>query len=231
MRLRNVGTLVLGITLLACQGNTQEKVQLKTQQDSLSYSIGLDIAKNLRQQSVEVNPSVLAQGIKDQLAGAKTLLSEQEAQATLMAFQARMMAKQQEAASALGNENKIAGEKFLAENRKKDKVVTLPSGLQYKVLTMGKGKKPKVDQTVTVNYRGSLIDGKEFDSSYKRGEPATFQANQVIKGWTQALQLMPVGSKWQLFIPSDLAYGERGAGQLIGPNATLVFEVELLAIK
>jgi FKBP-type peptidyl-prolyl cis-trans isomerase FklB len=231
MRLRNTGTLALSMTLLACQGNTQEKVQLKTQQDSLSYSIGLDIAKNLRHQSVDVNPLVLAQGIKDQLAGAKTLLSEQEAQATLMAFQARMMAKQQEAASALGSENKLAGEKFLAENRKKDKVVTLPSGLQYKVLTMGKGKKPRVDQTVTVNYRGSLIDGKEFDSSYKRGEPATFKANQVIKGWTQALQLMPVGSKWQLFIPSELAYGERGAGQLIGPNATLVFEVELLAIK
>jgi FKBP-type peptidyl-prolyl cis-trans isomerase FklB len=132
---------------------------------------------------------------------------------------------------AVGEKNKKDGEAFLAENKKKEGVVTLPSGLQYKIVTAGIGKKPKSEETVTVNYRGTLIDGTEFDSSIKRGQPATFPCHGVIKGWTEALQLMPVGSKWQLFVPSELAYGAQGAGGIIGPDATLIFEVELLSIS
>jgi FKBP-type peptidyl-prolyl cis-trans isomerase FklB len=145
----------------------------------------------------------------------------------MMAFQKEVMAKQAEVAK----KNKAEGEAFLAENKKKEGVKTTPSGLQYKVIKPGKGKKPKSSDTVTVNYRGTLIDGTEFDSSYKRGQPATFQVSGVIPGWTEALQLMEEGAKWQLFIPSNLAYGERGAGGVIGPNATLIFEVELISIQ
>lgn len=229
--MRHAVVAVLCVALFACQGNGQQKAQLMTQKDSVSYSIGVNIGKNFKQQSVEINPDILARGIKDVLAGGKITLTDEQVQSTLAAFQKQMMAKQEEKTKALGEKNKKDGDAFLAENKKKDSVVTLPSGLQYKVLTMGTGKKPKATDTVTVNYRGTLIDGSECDNSYTRGQPATFAVNGVIKGWTEALQLMPVGSKWQVFIPSDLAYGERGAGQVIPPNATLVFEVELISIK
>ena len=221
--MRYLGMAALCVALIACQGKSQERTQLKTQKDSVSYSIGLNIGNSFRQQSMEVDPDILAQGIKDILSGGKPMLTEEEAKATLNALQNRMMAKQEEAMKVTGQKNMKDGESFLAENKKKDSVVTLPSGLQYKVLKTGTGKKPKADQTVSVNYRGTLVDGTEFDNSYKRGQPATFAVNGVNKGWTEAIQLMPVGSKWQLFIPPDLAYGESGRGPVIPPSATLIF--------
>jgi FKBP-type peptidyl-prolyl cis-trans isomerase FklB len=222
---------VLGIVLLACQVNAGENLVLKDQKDKVSYSIGMNIGNNLKKQSIDVNPDVLAQGIKDALSGSKALMTEQEVNETIMAFQKEMSAKQIERLKELGEKNKKEGEAFLAENKKKEGIITLPSGLQYKVINEGTGETPELTDVVTVNYRGTLIDGTEFDSSYRRGQPATFPVNAVIAGWAEALQMMKVGSKWQLFIPSDLAYGERGAGRDIGPNATLIFDVELLSIK
>jgi len=204
---------------------------LKNNKEKLSYSIGMDIGENLKQGSVDVDPDLLAKGLKDSYGGRKTILSEVEARKTIKDFQQTMTAKRAEAMQKGAEENKAAGEEFLAENSKKTGVKTLPSGLQYKELTAGTGKMPKATDTVTVNYMGTLIDGKEFDSSYKRGAPATFPVSGVIAGWTEALQLMKEGAKWQLFIPSNLAYGERGAGGDIGPNATLIFEVELISVK
>jgi FKBP-type peptidyl-prolyl cis-trans isomerase FklB len=169
--------------------------------------------------------------LQDALAGGKMLLSEEEERAVLTELQADMRKKQQEKMQQAAEANKKEGDAFLTANKGKDGVVTLPSGLQYKIITSGTGPKPSASDSVVCNYRGTLIDGKEFDSSYKRGQPATFPVSGVIKGWTEALQLMPVGSKWQLFVPSDLAYGERGQGGDIGPNATLVFEVELISIE
>lgn len=222
---------VLGIVLLACQVNAGENLVLNDQKDKVSYSIGMNIGNNLKKQSIDVNPDVLAQGIKDTLSGSKALMTEQEVNETIMAFQKEMSAKQIERLKELGEKNKKEGKAFLAENKKKEGIITLPSGLQYKVINEGTGETPELTDVVTVNYRGTLIDGIEFDSSYRRGQPATFPVNAVIAGWAEALQLMKVGSKWQLFIPSDLAYGERGAGRDIGPNATLIFDVELLSIK
>jgi FKBP-type peptidyl-prolyl cis-trans isomerase FklB len=201
------------------------------QKDKVSYAIGMNIGTNLHRQSLDVDPNVLLQGLKDAMAGGKTQLSEEEARATLTELQNEMRKKQQEKMQQAADENKKEGDAFLTANKAKAGVVTLPSGLQYKVLTAGTGPKPTASDSVVCNYRGTLIDGKEFDSSYKRGEPATFPVGGVIKGWTEALQLMPVGSKWQLVVPSDLAYGERGQGGDIGPNATLIFEVELLSIQ
>ncbi len=222
--MKYAGIAALCLMLLACQGNTQEKAQLKTQKDSVSYAIGHDIAKNLKKQSFDIDPDVLAKGLKDVMTSAKPALDDTQSQAAIMSYQKHMM-------DAEGQKNKTAGDAFLAENKKKDGVITLPSGLQYKVEKMGTGKKPKAEETVSVHYIGKLIDGTEFDNSYKRGEPATFPCSGVVKGWTEALQLMPVGSKWTLYLPPDLAYGDRGAGQVIPPNATLIFEVELLSIK
>jgi FKBP-type peptidyl-prolyl cis-trans isomerase FklB len=169
--------------------------------------------------------------LKDSYGGGKTILTEDQARQALEDFQKTLMAKQAETMKILSEKNKADGEKFLAENAKKEGVKVLPSGLQYKEITPGTGKSPKTADTVTTHYKGTLIDGTEFDSSYKRGQPATFPVSGVIPGWTEALQLMKEGAKWQLFVPPDLAYGERGAGQVIGPNATLIFEVELLAVK
>lgn len=222
--MKYAGIAALCLMLLACQGNTQEKAQLKTQKDSVSYAIGHDIAKNLKKQSFDIDPDLLAKGLKDVMSNAKPALDDTQSQAAIMSYQKHMM-------DAAAEKNKTAGDAFLAENKKKDGVITLPSGLQYKVEKMGTGKKPKAEETVTVQYIGKLVDGTEFDNSYKRGEPATFPVNGVVKGWTEALQLMPVGSKWTLYLPPDLAYGDRGAGQVIPPNATLIFEVELLSVK
>lgn len=203
---------------------TQKPMTLDTQKDKESYAIGMDVGSNLRQESVEIDLSNLMKGLKDSLAGSKTLLTEDEKRAVLSALKAKVQKKREEA-------NMKASQEFLAANKSKEGVVTLPSGLQYKILEAGSGPKPTSSDSVVCNYRGTTIDGKEFDSSYKRGQPATFPVSGVIKGWTEALQLMPVGSKWQLFIPGDLAYGARGAGPDIGPNATLVFEVELISIQ
>jgi FKBP-type peptidyl-prolyl cis-trans isomerase FklB len=203
---------------------------LKTQKDKFSYALGMKMGENLHKQSVPVDSAILARGLRDALAGGKTQLTDDEAQAALGAVQNDLRKKQQEKMEAASAANKKVGDAFLAANKAKEGVVTLPSGLQYKILTAGTGPKPTATDSVVCNYRGTLIDGKEFDSSYKRGEPVTFTVNGVIKGWTEALQLMPVGSKWQLFIPADLAYGDRGAGADIGPGSTLIFEVELLSI-
>jgi FKBP-type peptidyl-prolyl cis-trans isomerase FklB len=204
---------------------------LRNDKEKLSYSIGMDIGGNLKEGSIDVDPDVLAKGLKDSYGGGKTALTEEEARRTIQDFQQRIAAKRAETMRKAGERNKADGEKFLAENAGKAGVKTLPSGLQYKELEAGTGKTPKATDTVTVHYRGTLIDGKEFDSSYKRGAPATFPVSGVIAGWTEALQLMKEGSKWQLFIPSNLAYGERGAGRDIGPNAALIFEVELISVK
>ncbi len=204
---------------------------LTTQKDKFSYALGMNLGTNLHKQSVPVDPNILLRGLKDALAGGKTALTEDQARAALMEVQNEMRKKQQEQMQAAGAANKKEGDAFLAANKAKDGVVTLPSGLQYKVLTQGTGPKPTATDSVVCNYRGTLINGTEFDSSYKRGEPATFPVSGVIKGWTEALQLMPVGSKWQLFVPSDLAYGERSPGPEIAPDSTLIFEVELLSIE
>jgi len=223
--------VVLGILVLAGQVGAKEDVVLKNQKDKVSYVIGMDIGSNFKKQSIDINPDILVRGINDGLSGGKSLLTEQEIRDITTAFQKEMMAKQEELNKKLGEKNKKEGEVFLAENKKKEGVKTLPSGLQYKVIKAGTGKKPKSTDTVTTHYRGTLIDGTEFDSSYRRGQPASFPVNGVIPGWTEALQFMEEGAKWQLFVPPNLAYGERGAGRQIGPNATLMFEVELISIQ
>ena len=200
--------------------------QLKDQKDKVSYSVGLQIGFNLSRQKVDINPDVLAAGIKDALAG-KPQLNPDQIKEVMTTFEKDMEQKQKDA----GEKNKTEGAKFLEENKKKEGVKTTASGLEYKVLKEGNGAQPKATDTVSVNYRGTLINGTEFDSSYKRGQPATFPVNGVIKGWTEALQLMKVGSKYQLFIPSSLAYGERAVSPDLGANSTLIFEVELLDAK
>ena len=209
----------------------QKTPAFKTQKDKISYAIGMNVGASLHREAIDVDPNLVRQGLEDALAGDKTLLTEDEARATLGELQAGLRKKQQEKMQQAGEVNKEQGEAFLAANKEKNGVVTLPSGLQYEILTSGAGPKPTASDSVVCNYRGTLIDGKEFDSSYKRGKPTTFPVGGVIKGWTEALQLMPVGSKWRLFVPSELAYGERGTGTDIGPNTTLIFEVELLSIQ
>ena len=191
----------------------------------------MNLGTTLHRQSIVVDPNIVQRGLKDALAGGKTLLTEDEARATLTEVQNDLRKKQQEQAQQAGERNKKEGEEFLTVNKNKQGVVTLPSGLQYKILSQGTGPKPSASDSVVCNYRGTLINGTEFDRSYKRGQPATFPVGGVIKGWTEALPLMPVGSKWQLFIPSQLAYGERSPSPEIGPDATLFFEVELLSIQ
>lgn len=208
---------------------------LTTRKQKFSYALGMNIGNglggNLKKQGVEVDWNLVAKGLKDAVAGGKTQLTEEEAQAVLKEVQTEVQKQQQEKMKEAAEKNKSEGEAFLAANKSKEGVVTLPDGLEYKILTAGTGPKPTPTDSVVCNYRGTLINGTEFDSSYKRGQPATFGVSQVIKGWTEALQLMPVGSKWQLFIPANLAYGPRGAGAEIGPDATLIFEVELLSIQ
>jgi FKBP-type peptidyl-prolyl cis-trans isomerase FklB len=223
--------VVLCTVLLAAQVYGADQSPLKDKKDRLSYAIGLDVGNALKRQSVDVNTDIFMQGVKDALSGGKKLLTDEEVRETMTTFTKELAAKQAEERKALAEKNKKEGEEFLAENKKKEGVKTLPDGLQYKVIAEGKGRTPQATDTVTVNYKGTLIDGKEFDSSYKRGQPATFPVKGVIPGWTEALQMMKEGSKWELFIPPGLAYGERGAGNVIGPDQTLIFEVELLSIK
>ena len=226
--------LVMAVCIVLCSTEmviAQELMPLKEQKEKVSYSLGVNIGKSMKRDSIDVSPDLLAQGIKDGLTGAKTLLTDEEMAGTLTTLQQNVVTKRTEARKALGEKNLKEGEQFLAENAKKEGVVTQSSGLQYKIITDGTGKKAKSTDTVTVHYRGTLIDGTEFDSSYKRNEPATFPLQNVMPGWAEGVSLMKVGSKWQLFIPSKLAYGEEGAGDVIGPNATLIFEVELLDAK
>ena len=223
-----------GIAMAACDKiDTKTSRELKTSKDKVSYGIGLDIGKSFKQQNLDtkdVDLDKLRIGIQDAMGGVKPMLTDTQLQETMMTFQKEMMARQDSVTKKKGEENIKIGADFLTANGKKPGVVTLPDGLQYQIITTGTGKKPDSSATVTVNYVGTLIDGTEFDSSIKRGQPVTFPVGGVIKGWTEALQLMPAGSKWKLFIPSGLAYGEHGAGQKIGPNATLIFEVELITV-
>jgi FKBP-type peptidyl-prolyl cis-trans isomerase FklB len=218
-----------------------KKVQLTTKKDRVSYAVGYNngygLKHNLEAQSIEFDAEIIKRGFMDALASATPSLSEQDIRAVLGELQKDLeakrqetMAKQQEKMKVEGEKNKINGDAFLKENSKKEGVKVLPSGLQYKMLVEGKGKQPTATDSVTVNYKGTLIDGTEFDSSYKRGQAATFQLNQVIKGWTEGIQLMKEGGKMQLFIPAELGYGERGGGQ-IGPNSTLIFDVELISVQ
>jgi FKBP-type peptidyl-prolyl cis-trans isomerase len=203
---------------------------LETEKDKQSYAIGLNVGKSLHRDDIDVDPKIVLQGIQDAMADGKVLMTDDQIKTVMTDLQTQVRQKQEAKRAALAETNKKDGAAFLAANATKEGVVTLPSGLQYKILTAGTGPKPLATDTVVCNYRGTLLDNTEFDSSYKRGQPATFAVGGVIKGWTEALQLMPVGSKWQLFIPPDLAYGERPQGPG-GPNATLIFEVELLSIQ
>jgi FKBP-type peptidyl-prolyl cis-trans isomerase len=205
------------------------------EKEKLSYALGVNAASQLRQRSVEVDPELYFQGFKAQLSGGKALLSAAEASAAVGRFQTELANKEKaektRTSKQRGAKNKEDGEAFLVENKTRDGVVTLQSGLQFKVLKAGEGKKPAADDTVVCNYRGTLVDGTEFDSTDKRRQPAVLPVRKLMKGWREALQLMPVGSKWQVVIPPHLAYGPRSAGRIIGPNSTLVFELELLSIK
>ena len=205
-------------------------ITLDTDKQKQSYAIGMSLAKSLQRQPLDLDPALVAQALRDSFAG-KTLLTDEQAQATLTALQTEVRTKMEAKMKEAGDKNKQEGQAFLAANKTKEGVVTLPSGLQYKIVKQGTGPKPTAADTVVCNYRGTLINGTEFDSSEKHGGPATFPVGRVIKGWTEALQLMPVGSKWQLFVPADLAYGERGPSPEIGPNSTLVFDVELVSIQ
>jgi FKBP-type peptidyl-prolyl cis-trans isomerase FklB len=223
--------LTIVMIALPVMASAQGTPALKTDKDKLSYAMGMDLGVQLKANAVDIDPALFTDGLRAALAGGKTLLTDAEAKAAISKLQMAMVSKQAAVAKAAGDKNKAEGDAFLAANKAKPGVVTLPSGLQYKILTAGTGKKPTAADTVVCQYRGTTLGGKEFDSSYKSGQPATFPLTKVIKGWTEVLQLMPVGSKWQVFIPSDLAYAERGAGADIGPNATLIFELELVAIK
>jgi FKBP-type peptidyl-prolyl cis-trans isomerase FklB len=222
---------VLGILLFAGTAYPEERSELNSHKERLSYSFGYFFGMNLKRDAIDIDLDILMKGIRDSLSGNKTLITEQEMKETLTAFQKEMQSKHAERMKAAGEKNKKEGEAFLAENKKKEGVVTLPSGLQYRVMKEGTGKKPDANDVVVVHYKGTLIDGTEFDSSYSRGEPTTFHVNGVIPGWREALQLMKEGAKWQVFVPSSLAYGERGAGGKIGPNAVLIFDIELISVK
>jgi FKBP-type peptidyl-prolyl cis-trans isomerase FklB len=218
-------------TAKAPAAKSESATTLATPKDKLSYAIGLNVGRSLQKDSVVVDPTILEQGLRDALSGGKTLMTDEDARAAIVAIQTELRKKQEETMKQAGEVNKKQGDAFLAANKTKEGVVTLPSGLQYKILKEGTGPKPTATDSVVCNYKGTLIDGTEFDSSYKRGQPATFPVDKVIQGWTEALQLMPVGSKWQLFIPPEMAYGARGPSPTIGVNSTLIFEIELLSIQ
>jgi FKBP-type peptidyl-prolyl cis-trans isomerase len=221
----------LALGFFVSVASAQDQPALKTQKDKLSYAIGLEMGKGVKDQGFDVDAEMLARGIKDAIAGGKPLLTDEEFSAIMADVQETMKQKRMQAMEEEAENNKKQGEAFLAENTKKEGVVTLPSGLQYKIITTGQGKKPTENDTVLCNYKGTFIDGTEFDSSAQAGKPVAFDLKGILPGFKEALMLMAVGSKWQLFIPSDLGYGDHGAGNVIGPNATLIFEVELVSIQ
>ena len=220
---------VLGLAYGICSAS--EPVELKTENDKINYSVGYRLGSDFQRQGVEMNSAIVQKGIDDATGGGEALMTEEEMRTVMMTMATRIKAEQMEKMKKQGAENVKAGEAFLAENAGKEGVKTTDSGLQYKVITAGAGKSPQKSDKVTVHYRGTLIDGTEFDSSYSRNEPATFGVGQVIPGWTEALQMMKEGDKWEIYIPSKLGYGERGAGAKIPPNSTLIFEVELISVN
>jgi len=225
--------IFLVLTSFACSDQSAKAPieELNTSDEKLSYAIGLEIGTTLKKLPAEIDFAVFIQAVEDGLKGKETLLTQQQAIEIKKEFGKKVQEDRARKTKGLAEKNLKEGEAFLAENKKKKGVITTESGLQYLVLQEGDGPKPKATDRVKVHYRGTLLDGTEFDSSYKRGQPVTFMLNRVIAGWTEGVQLMKVGSKYRLFIPSNLAYRERGAGPLIGPNSTLIFEVELLAIE
>ena len=203
---------------------------LTTDMDKLSYSIGSDLGKNFKRQGIEINPTVMAKGVQDGMSGAPLQLTEQQMKDVLSKFQKDLITKRAAEFNKKAEENKTKGDAFLTQNKGKPGVVALPSGLQYKIITAGSGKKPQKEDTVTVEYTGRLINGDVFDSTEKTGKPATFKLSQVIPGWTEALQLMPAGSTWEVYVPANLAYGSRNVGGPIGPNETLIFNIHLISV-
>jgi FKBP-type peptidyl-prolyl cis-trans isomerase FklB len=223
---------VAGIVFLAVQVQAEEAPALKTQKERMSYGLGVDVARNFQRLGLDLDPEVMIQAVKDVYSGGKLHMSEEDLRAVKSVYQIEMRQKQVAVAKKTAEESKKAGSAFLAENKGRDGVVTLPSGLQYKILKAGDGRRPTNADTVECHYRGTLLDGTEFDSSYGRGKPAKFSLRRgIIEGWREALMLMSVGAKWQLFVPPPLAYGQGGNGRYVGPNATLVYELELVAIK
>ena len=230
MKIKLVAAAVMGLAMSTAI-SAADVTALTTDLDKLSYSVGIDLGKNLKRQGIEVNPSVMAKGIEDGMSGGKMLMTDQQMKDTLSKFQKDLMAKHAAQFDKQSSVNKAKGDAFLMQNKAKEGVVTLSSGLQYKIITPGKGAKPTKDDEVTVEYTGKLIDGTVFDSTEKTGKPATFKVSQVIPGWTEALQLMPAGSTWEIYVPANLAYGARNVGGPIGPNETLIFNVHLISVK
>lgn len=230
MKMKLVTAAVMGLVMTTAMAAT-DATTLTSDKDKLSYSIGADLGKNFKSQGIDVNADVLAKGMQDGMNGAQLQLTEDQMKEVLNKFQKDLMAKRNAEFTKKSDENKSKGEAFLKDNKSKQGVVSLPSGLQYKIIEAGKGTKPSKDDTVTVEYTGHLIDGTVFDTTEKAGKPATFQVSQVIPGWTEALQLMPAGSTWEIYIPSNLAYGPRSVGGPIGPNETLIFKIHLISVK
>jgi len=236
MKMKTLATLVaLAVLVAGCdkapdeaKTDVEDIVALETQEQKLSYIFGQNIGSQFKTEAMDIDISVFSQGVKDALDEAEPKLAEDEVMTVLQKFQEEKMAEHQKMFDEQTTKNKAEGDAFLQENAAKEDVVTLESGLQYKVISEGEGEAPSADSVVEVHYKGTLIDGTEFDSSFKRGVPATFGVNQVIPGWTEALMLMKEGAKWELYIPPSLAYGPGGAGGMIGPEQTLIFEVELL---
>lgn len=225
-----VGILLAGVSVWVGVAAAASS-QLANQTDKASYALGVETGRSFKSHGIDLNASAFAQGLQDSLNGNNLLMTNDEITQQLKDFQRSASTKLQAQMQQAGQKNQQLGNAFMAANKERSGVTTTPSGLQYKIITQGAGRKPTANDTVTVEYEGRLLDGKIFDSSYERGQPATFPVNGVIQGWQEALQLMPEGSTWELYIPAKLAYGEQGAGGVIGPNQTLIFKVHLIQIQ
>lgn len=230
MKMKLVAVAVMGLAM-STSIVAADASELGSDLDKLSYSIGADLGKNFKKQGIEINPASMSKGMQDGMSGSALLLTDDQMKEVLNKFQKDLMAKRNADFTKKADENKAKGEAFLSQNKTKEGVVTLPSGLQYKIIETGKGAKPGKDDNVTVDYTGTLIGGEVFDSSEKTGKPATFKVSQVIPGWTEALQLMPSGSTWEVVVPASLAYGTRSVGGPIGPNETLIFKIHLISVN